>query len=440
MLPRKMVPTKRLIGLFIAGIPIAIMAGLANVAFLFWVYNAFLLVAAIVTYFLAPSVKDLKVRRQFDPVLSVRVPNTIEIFLENDGPEHIVGTVREEIPPFFKVSNQEFELNLPPGKEASYQYKVAPRFRGSDFFRSTFIRVKCPLGLVERDYKLPTEQPVRVYPNILALREFDLLKQKGKLRDIGVRVSRIRGLGTEFESLREYADGDDYRKIDWKATARRNKLIVRQFEQERNQPVIVTIDIGRRMLSEVDGVPKLDLALDNLLMLLHAATVSHDLVGLLVYSDRVVRFIPPKKGRSQMGIIIEAIHNLVAEPIESDHHAAFAYLASRWKRRALIVSFTDTETEKETQKLASALSPLTRSHLLVLARVSDPHLRELTEAELEDSQALFAKAAALTVKSERKRSTSILSVNHIHGLEAEPQDLAAALVSFYFHVKERSLL
>lgn len=435
-----MVPTKRLFLLFALGIPVAIFAGFVGSYTLFWAYNLTCLLVAAITYYLAPSTKDLRLRRRHDPVLSVRVPNHIELEMENDGVETITGILREEPPPFFSSDRQEFDLAAEPGRLTTFTYRLTPNRRGTEYFRGTYIRLNCPLGLVQRDIKLPTEAPIRVYPNVLALREFDLLKQKGKLRDIGVRISRIKGLGTEFESLRDYADGDDFRKIDWKASARRSKLIVRQFEQERNQPVIVAIDVGRKMLSEVNGVTKLDHTLDSLLMLLHAAVKEHDQIGLLVYSDRVVRYIAPRKGNSQMRVIIDAIHDLIAEPVESDPVAAFAYLASRWKRRALIVAFTDAETEEDTKTLAVAMSSLARRHIALVARVADPRLAELAGMPISEPAALYAKASAIQFTDERKRSATVLETFNINNLEAEPQDLAAALVSFYFVVKERGLL
>lgn len=403
-------------------------------------YDGILVLAAFVTYRLCPSATNLRVKRRFDPVLSVRVPNHITVTLENDGLESLVGRVREEPPPGFAASKQVFPLKLAPGESTEVDYRVTPPIRGSDIFRGTYVRLLCPFGLVEREFKLPTEEPVRVYPNVLALREFDLLKQKGKLRELGIRKSRMRGLGTEFESLRDYALGDDFRKLDWKATARRGKLTIRQYEQERNQPVILCIDIGRRMLSEVNGIPKLDHALDSLLMLCHAASVAGDQVGLLVYSDRVLRYIPPRKGRNQIGFVIEAIHDLMAEPVESDPLTAFSYLASRWKRRTLIVNFTDVEDADEAKALATALSPLSRHHLLLLARVADPRLKEMVTADLTELSDLYKKAAALMLVDDRKLAGSTLDSFGVHSLESEPQDLAAALVSFYFMVKEKSLL
>lgn len=435
-----MVPTKRLWGLVALGIPIAALCGAAGNMTPLWIYNALLLLVCYGSYRLAPTTSSLRIHRHFDSALSVRVPNRVVVEIENEGLESIVGVIRDEPPPRFQATRKEFGISLAPGELREFDYLVTPNERGGDFFRGTFFKQRCPLGLVEKIVRLRTEQPLRVYPNVLALREFDLLRQKGRLSQMGIRKSRIRGLGSEFESLREYGQGDDYRKIDWKATARRSKLVVRQYEQERNQAVVICLDIGRRMLSEIDGITKLDHALDSILLLAHAVVSSGDNVGLLVYADRVRRYIPPKKGRSQLATIIEAIHDLVAEPIESDPAGAYAYLSSRWKRRSLLIAFGDIEDRLQANEMIGAMSPVKRRHITLFARVADPRMKELVQAPVQAMTDMYSRSAALMLLSERKDASASFEAAGVHSLESEPQDLTAALVSFYFMVKERSLL
>lgn len=435
-----MVPTKRFWLLVALGIPLAALAAAAGSPAIAVAYDVLLIAGAYVTTRLAPSAADLRLTRRFDPVLSVRAANKITLVLENDGAEPVRALLRDEPPSAFDVSRREFRVLVEPDRPLELEYTVTPRERGDDAFRGTFVRIDCPFGLATKQVRLATEEPVRVYPNVLALKEFDLLKQQGRLREMGIRRSRSRGLGTDFESLRDYAEGDDYRKIDHKASARRGKLVVRQYEQERNQAVVLVIDVGRHMLAEVDGVTKLDHVLDALLMITHAAALAGDMVGLLVYSDTVKRYIPPHKGRNQVGAVIEACHDLVAEPVESDHVAAYSYLSSRWNRRSLVIAFTDYEDEDRARDLLSAFGPLGRRHLALLARVTDPHVQEILRAPVEDLRGMYGKAAATMLSEDRQAATALISAARIHQLEAEPQDLAGALVSFYFMVKERSLL
>jgi uncharacterized protein (DUF58 family) len=435
-----MVPTKRFWLLVALGIPIAALSASAGAPAVAVVYDLLLFIVAYSSTFLAPSTDRLTLKRKFDTVLSVRAANKITLTLENDGLETVRGILRDEPPPLFQTTRKEFKVELHARRPLELTYHVTPTERGAESFRGTFLRIQCPLGLAEKEVRLETEEPVRVYPNVLALREFDLLKQQGRLRELGIRRSRTRGLGTDFESLRDYTQGDDYRKIDWKASARRAKLVVRQFEQERNQCVILCIDIGRHMLAEVNGVRKLDHVLDALLMMTNAAALAGDFVGLLVYADTVRRYIPPRKGRNQVGVIIEAVHDLIAEPVESDPIGAFSYLATRWKRRSLLVNFTDYEDVDRARDIAIAFGPIARRHLALLCRVQDPRLDEVLYAPVSNVDGMYLKAAASMLMEDRKAATAIVNAAGIHNLESEPQDLAAKLVSFYFHVKERSLL
>lgn len=402
-------------------------------------YNVALFLALILTSKLNKRLDFLRVARAFDPVLSVRVPNTVELTLYNDGPIELQLEVIDEPPEHCEPTGNAAKLRVPPDDQRTLRYSIRPTERGSLPFRGTHVRCLAPLGLAWMQREFPTEEPARVYPNVQAVREFDLLRQKGRLNMIGVRRSRIRGMGTEFESLRDYHE-DDFRKIDWKSSARHGRLIVRNHEVERNQSVILCVDVGRHMLAEVEGVRKLDHTLDAALMLMHAAEREGDLVGLLLFNDVIKRYIAPRKGRHQVAAILDTIHAVQAEPVQPNYLAAFSYLASRWKRRSLIVLFTDAENEDQARELAVALGQLKGRHLLMVVRVSDPELRSTMAREVDTPRELYARAATLWYVGDRRKAETALRESGIRSVEAEPQDLAGALVSAYLLVKEQSLL
>lgn len=381
----------------------------------------------------------LRVERKMVGLLSVRAPNQVELVVSNEGSEPVGLRLRDEVPAGFQPSVQEFELVADPEREVSLKYSVTPLERGTYRFEGTFLRVVAPLGLCMVDKHLDNEQEVRVYPQVSALREFDLLKQRGRLNLIGVRRSRIKGLGQEFESLRDYND-DDFSLIDWKGTARRGKLVARNFQTERNQGVVLAVDAGRLMLAEVEGVRKLDHVLDAMLMLMHAAQRAGDLVGVLVFNDQVRRWLPPKKGTAQVAAIVDSLHDLQAEPVQPDYQAAVAYLNARYKRRSLLMVFTDAENEDQAAELAAALGAVRRRHLTFVARISDPLMREAHEKPVVDERDLFAHASTHWYLDDRRKAEATLVAAGMHMIEAEPQDLAAALVSTYLRVKEHSLL
>jgi uncharacterized protein (DUF58 family) len=196
-----------------------------------------------------------------------------------------------------------------PAQPARVVYHLTPRYRGEARFEDVFLRVEGRLRLTTRDYRLPARESVPVYPNLLQLREYDLLRHRGRLQMMGFRQLRLRGQGAEFESLREYTPDDEFRRIDWKATARRGKPIVRDYQTERSQNVLLLLDAGRTMLAEVEGRRKFDAVLNAALMLAYVAVQMDDKVGALVFADEVDLFSPPQRGKAQVGKLVDALHD-----------------------------------------------------------------------------------------------------------------------------------
>jgi uncharacterized protein (DUF58 family) len=313
------VPTKRFVLLVAAGflIPLASITKPGLERFLV-PYDLALFVVFVVSALLGSKKCPVKVTRTIDTVISVRKENEVKLILESEAPYTIKARVRDEAPETCTVAGNEWNLTLLPRKPMTLSYSIVPLERGSGRFRGTFVRTLAPLGLSMVEHVLDTGQTVAIYPNVQAIREFDLLKQKGRLADAGMRRSKLRGLGTEFESIRDYND-DDFRFVDWNATARRGKLMVRNFEQERNQAVIVCLDLGRHLLAEIDGATKLDHCLDAALMLLHAAEREHDLIGLYAFDDTVRAYVAPKKGRAQIAALLKAAHGLQPEAVQPNY-------------------------------------------------------------------------------------------------------------------------
>ncbi|MCW5937260.1 MAG: DUF58 domain-containing protein [Fimbriimonadaceae bacterium] len=437
----KIVPKPRFWALVAGGLVFAVLGAVVpGTEYLLWIYNAALLALLV---FLAQAAKrqpPLGVERRADPVLSVRQANKVQISVENFTDQRLSLRVRDELPEDCVADRQEFQFSLAGGTRIDLGYVLTPLARGDAEFPCTFVRVLGPLGLAYFDFELPsTRQSVKVYPNVKAVRDFELLKNRGHLALAGLRKSRRRGISTEFESLRDYNE-DDFRFIDWNSTARRGKLVVKNFEQERNQGVIVCFDVGRHMLSEVDDVQKLDHSLDAALMLLHTAERAGDQVGLLLFSDVVHRYIAPKRGRAQVAAILDAVYGVQAEPVQPDYATAFAYLATKWKRRSLVVLFTDAENEDQARELAEALGHVRRHHKLMVVRVGDPRLKELRRAEIVDDRSLFARAAATWYQTDRRKADALLSASRIESLEAEPDELSSALVARYAALKERAVI
>jgi uncharacterized protein (DUF58 family) len=384
-----------------------------------------------------PRAEAFHLQRRHERVLSLGAENRIELTLTHSltTPRH--ARLRDEPPPLFDCDQHEFTLILQPDQPAEVVYHLTPRYRGEARFEDAFLRVEGWLRLTTRDYRLPARESVPVYPNLLQLREYDLLRHRGRLQLMGFRQLRLRGQGTEFESLREYTPDDEFRRIDWKATARRGKPIVRDYQTERSQNVVLLLDAGRTMLAEVEGKRKFDAVLNAALMLAYVAVQMDDKVGALVFADEVDLFSPPQRGKAQVGKLVDALHDAEPRMVESDYLYATTYLAKRWRKRSLIALFTDLIDPDASRMVLHAVGALRRQHLCVVITVADPRLHRWSQQSLDAPSDLYRRAVALQTLNDRMAAIRALERMGVHCIDAEPDTLVAALVNHYLQVKAR---
>ncbi|MFQ3611139.1 MAG: DUF58 domain-containing protein [Fimbriimonadales bacterium] len=415
------------------------LAGIAVPDLLWWVVPIDLLVALlfVVDALSAPNSNSFRVKRLHDHVLSLGASNRIEVVLEHDLRHPHYAILRDEPPPYTQFDRREFPLKLIPGEPVQVHYHLTPLYRGEARFEDIFLRVEGRLRLIAQTYRLPARERVPVYPNLIQMREYDLLRHRGILRQMGFRQFRIRGQGTEFESLREYSPDDEFRRIDWKATARHGKPIVRDYQVERSQNVLLLLDCGRNMLAEVEGKRKFDVVLNTALMLAHVATQMEDKVGALAFADEVDQFVVPQRGRTQMRQLVDALHAVQPRMVESDYLYATTYLARRWRKRSLMVFFTDLIDIDASRMLLQSVRTLKGHHLCVVVTVSDPKLKGWSRQTPTDADTLFRRAVATQVLTDRMSAARQLERMGVHCIDAEPDTLVANLVNYYMQVKAR---
>jgi uncharacterized protein (DUF58 family) len=253
--------------------------------------------------------------------------------------------------------------------------------------------------------------------------------------EVGLRSAQGRGGGTEFESLREYAADDEFRRVDWSATARMGKPIVRTYRAERNQNVVVLLDNGRIMAGRVEGVPRVEHAMDAALMLTTVATRLGDRSGLVVFDAAVRTVLAPSKARSQVGRVTEALFDLEPELVESDYRGAFAETIVRFRRRALLVLLTELNEQAAEEYLVPALPLVARNHVIVVGAVRDPEVDRWATAATEEPEDAYRRAAAIAALDERKRLAARLRAFGVTVVDAEPGKLAPALADTYLRLK-----
>jgi uncharacterized protein (DUF58 family) len=403
------------------------------------------LLIAIADNLLSRRTTTVELTRDASETLSLGAPNRISIQVRSRCPRPLALIVKDDPPPDFHTPDRAANLRLAPFETARVGYATTPRQRGDFHFGRLHVRVRSRLRLSWWQRSFPAAAQVRVYPDIQQVRKWEALARRGRLQDAGLR-SRIRGEGTEFESLRDYVPDDSFRDIDWKATAKRGRPITRQFQTERNQSLVILLDSGRMMAAPIGAdapggdLTRLDLSINAALMLAHVAATMGDAVGMLTFSDRIKSFVPPGKGRQQTRRILEELYALQAEMTEPDYRAATTYLRTRSRKRSLVVAFTDlVDTEVSAQVLAY-LAALAPQHLPMVVTVRDQGIEELREQTPSDALHVYEKALAGRALEERELALARLRQRGAYVCDARPDDLVAATVNQYLAIKRRGVL
>ncbi len=276
----------------------------------------------------------------------------------------------DELAPSLAATTRRARLVVPARGRVSAATTIRPRRRGRFTPTELTVRVEGPLGLAARQGRRQLPGILRVYPPFHSRNEAELRINKARILEVGLRSAQGRGGGTEFDSLREYSIDDEFRRVDWAATARMRKPIVRTYRAERNQTVLLLLDAGRTMAGVVQGVPRLDHAMDAVMMLTAVATRLGDRAGLVAFDSDVRAVVGAGHARDQLGRVTEAMYALEPKLVESDYRAAFATTLARFRRRTMLVVFTELAEQAMTETLLPALPLIARDHLVVVASVA----------------------------------------------------------------------
>jgi uncharacterized protein (DUF58 family) len=401
----------------------------------FLVVNLVLVLAAVADALASPDPASVEVERDLPEVLTLGTPGTLTWTVRNRSGRRVVVAVADELAPSLGAATRRFRLRLRAGEEAEVRTGLRPVRRGRFEPTTVVVRVDGPLGLASRQRDRSVPGVLRVYPPFRSRNEAELRIDKARILEVGLRSAQGRGGGTEFDQLRDYTVDDEFRRIDWAATARTGRPIVRTYRAERNQTVINLLDNGRIMAGRVAGVPRVEHAMDAVMTLTTVATRLGDRAGLVAF-DRVVRaVVPPGHGRDQLGRVTEAMYELEPVLAESDYRGAFTRTLARFRRRALLVVYTDLVEAAVGETLLPALPLIVRSHLVVVAAVQDPDVVGWADATPADASGTYRKAAAVAALEERRRTTALLRSRGATVVDAPPGRMPALLADAYLRVK-----
>ena len=397
--------------------------------------NGALLVVSGIDARLGARARDLEIERQHPPVVVLGHATVVSWQVHNRGRRRANMALADDLAPSLRASSRRIRLSLKPLATATASTTIEPARRGRFRIEQVTVRIDGPLRLGSLQRRLSVPTVLRVHPPFRSRDEAELRIRRARVLDIGLRSALGLGGGTEFEQLREYTTDDEFRRVDWAASARVGKTIVRTYRPERNQTVMVLLDSGRVMAGQVDGVARLEHAMDAVMMLGAVATGLGDRVGLVTFDSTVGRIVAPSRHRDQVSRMTEAMFDIEPTLSESDYLGAFAATLARFRRRALLVVLSDLQPQMIEDSLIPALPLVLRHHMVVVGAVTDPAVAKWATEEVTDGPGAYRKAAAVSSLADRRRIAARLRGRGVTVVDAAPGDLSTQLADHYLKVK-----
>ena len=403
-----------------------------------------LVLVALLDAFVGTSPGVLLLRREHPPVVVAGGKATITWEVRSESRRSLRVAVADDLAPSLRARTRRFSVKLPPGGSATVSSTVHPLRRGRFALDHLTVRIDGRLGIGSRQVRVPISTVLRVHPPFRSRQQAELKLRRARVLEIGLRTARGLGGGTEFEQLREYGPDDEFRRIDWTATARAGRTIVRTYRAERNQSVLLLLDNGRTMAGRVGGVPRVEHAMDAAMMLSTVAVGLGDRCGLVAFDRSVRQVVPIARRVDQVGRITEGMYDLEPELTESDYATAFARVVTVARRRALLVLMTDLVDQAVDEALLPALPMLTRTHLVVIGSVRDPQVEAWASGGVDDGvdpeAAAFRQASAIQTLSDRRRVAARLRGMGATVVDATPGRFASELTDVYLSAKSTGRL
>ncbi len=366
--------------------------------------------------------------------------NPIIVTLKNYYTFAISVKVIDEIPFQFQLRNFEINRKIKNASHDEFQYKLRPTERGEYFFGNLNIYVSSPLKLISKRYKFSKDQMVPTYPSYIQLRKYNLIAFSNNLFQYGIKKIRRIGHTMEFEQIKEYVPGDDIRTLNWKATAKKNSLMVNQFQDEKSQNIYMVIDKGRVMKMPFNGMSLLDYAINATLVLSNVILKKQDKAGMFSFSKKVENRVVAEKRTSQMQKILENLYNVKTNFFESDYSRLYVDIKKNINQRSLIILYTNFETMDGLHRQLPYLKGIAKSHLLVVVFFQNTELHQITNKKSDTIQDVYDKVIAEKFLFEKKLIVTELKKYGIHSVLTQPENLTLDTINKYLEIKARGIL
>jgi len=366
--------------------------------------------------------------------------NPIVLTLKNFYTFPINVKIIDEIPEQFQERNFELKRKIKTASQDEFQYYLRPTQRGEYRFGSLNVYVSSPLKLISKRYKFCSDVMVPTYPSYIQLRKYDLIAFSNNLFQYGVKKIRRIGHTMEFEQIKEYVHGDDIRTLNWKATAKKNSLMVNQFQDEKSQNIYMVIDKGRTMKMPFNGMSLLDYAINATLVMSNVILKKQDKAGMFSFSKKVENRVVAEKRTSQMQKILENLYNVKTDFFESDYSRLYADIKKNINQRSLIILYTNFETLDGLHRQMPYLKGIAKSHLLVVVFFQNTELYQITNKKTETIQEVYDKVIAEKFIFEKKLIVTELKKYGIHSVLTQPENLTLDTINKYLEIKARGIL
>ncbi|TMD46100.1 MAG: DUF58 domain-containing protein [Chloroflexi bacterium] len=387
-----------------------------------------------------PSKSGFMASRVLPQPFSLGELQSVQLLVAHAGAARLPAEVADHVPADLRPDRRMVSGVFDGEGLLHVEYTVEPPHRGAYRFGAVDLRCWRPGGWLIRQVRIRADEAAAVYPDVLAIKRYELMLRRGMRIMAGLRRARPPGATTAFAGLRDYLPGDEVRRISWKATARRDSPVVMEVEAERGQQAIIAIDCGRLMTAPAGLLSKLDHAVNAALLLAWVAQSQGDKVGMMTFSDSVRRFVAPQRGPAQVTQLNKVLYDIRPEYTEPDFAEAFSHLALRVSRRSLVIVLTDVLDPEASRDLVGHAIRLSHRHLVMVVAMSDPEVLAARNAPIERVSRAYEWAAAEELLSARRASFEQLRQGGVLGLDVEAGQLSPSLVERYLELKERALL
>lgn len=396
-----------------------------------------LVVLAFDIFLLYGKKKGLDAYRQTTERFSNGDENKVVIEFENEYAFKIRCTVIDELPFQFQERAWKRHLEIEAEHSATLTYGLTPQQRGEYHFGDINVYAKSPLRMISRRYRFEQAQAVKVYPSYIQVRKYQLLAATNRLQEAGVKKVRRLGHSLEFEQIKEYVRGDDYRTVNWAATARRGDLMVNNYTDERSQQIYCIVNKGRTMKMPFEGMTLLDYSINAALVLSNVALMRQDRAGLITFGQKLDTFIPADKKPGQQNIILEALYKQQTDFLEVDFERLFGVVRNRITHRSLLVLFTNFESIESLERELPSLKRMAHYHLLMVVFFDNTELKHLTEAPAKTLEDIYVKTIAEKFAHEKRLIIKELRKAGIIAVLTTPQNLTINAINKYLELKNR---